>query len=792
MVKNILSLFLFFITLISFAQQEISGIIVNEETQEPLAFVNVTFKNNPSIGTISDIDGKFSIALNENSAELKFSYIGFQTKVIKVTTGDSSLNISLKPSEEQLSEIILSSENPAIPIIKKVIANREKNHPENLPEFSHDYYNKVIFDVESDGKKIDSAFNKVFKGGHILVMESITKKEFKHPRLTNETVVANKVSGFKNPMFTTIATNMQPFSFYDEVIKLMDMHFLNPISDGALNKYDYKLKETLLQNNDTIHLISFQPKEGKNIEGLKGLLYINTKGYAIQNVIATPFEEMKMDLKIQQQYQYLPEKVWFPEQLNYSLKFSTDAGESNNFIIAEGKSYIRNVNLQPNLTTKNFSAVVLKIDEEATKKDNLYWETNRTVPLSEEESITYRVVDSLGEKLKIDKIISYTNKLPQGKIPIGKIDLDLTKLFGYNKHEGTRLGAGLYTNENLIKNTELGGYFGYGFNDYKWKYGLSAKYIISKDNDIFVKAAYQDDIQEIGSYGLSLSEEIFNGLRDFMIEKVDHIQKYSFSGGFRSFKYLLTEIELNQAKITPLNNYTFEAPDYNFNPFYHTSASIKLRYAYGEKFIQTPYQKTSLGTQFPILTLQYTQGFDGSFEGDFNYHKIEARIEQNVFLKNFGKTSYRIQAGYIDEVLPRNLLFTGEGSHDDDFPVVIENTFQTMLPYEFLSDRYVDVFLSHNFGSLLFKSGKFNPEIIVHHNLGWGDLNNDYVLYNFETKEDIYLEGGLELGRLLKLNYFDVGFITFGAGAFYRYGNYHLEDFEDNIALKFNIGFSFN
>ena len=249
---------------------------------------------------------------------------------------------------------------------------------------------------------------------------------------------------------------------------------------------------------------------------------------------------------------------------------------------------------------------------------------------------------------------------------------------------------------------------------------------------------------------------------------------------------------MNHSKITPLNNYVFEAPEYNFSPFHHTSASIKLRYAYGEHFVQTPFQKTSLGTHFPILTLQYTRGFDDILEGDFSYQKIEARIEQDVFLKNFGKTSYRIQAGYVDEVLPRNLLFTGEGSNDEDIPIVIENTFQTMLPYEFLSDRYVDVFLSHNFGSLLFKAGKFNPEIIVHHNLGWGDLSEDYTLYNFKTKEDIYLEGGLELARILKLNYFDVGYITFGAGAFYRYGNYQLEDFDDNIAFKMNIGFSFN
>ena len=87
---------------------------------------------------------------------------------------------------------------------------------------------------------------------------------------------------------------------------------------------------------------------------------------------------------------------------------------------------------------------------------------------------------------------------------------------------------------------------------------------------------------------------------------------------------------------------------------------------------------------------------------------------------------------------------------------------------------------------------KFNPEIILHHNTGWGGLSDKYTLYNFKTKEDIYLESGLELARVLKFNYLDLGYITFGAGAFYRYGSYELESFNDNIAFKLNIGFSFN
>ena len=147
MQKKLLFLLLFLTTLSSFAQKEIYGMITNQETQEPLAFVNIILKNNPTQGTISDIDGKFSLSLDKEFTQLQLSYIGFETKTIEVTSNDSSIFISLKPSEEKLEEVLLNTGNPAIPIIKKVIAKREENHPENLPEFTHDYYNKVIFDL---------------------------------------------------------------------------------------------------------------------------------------------------------------------------------------------------------------------------------------------------------------------------------------------------------------------------------------------------------------------------------------------------------------------------------------------------------------------------------------------------------------------------------------------------------------------------------------------------------------------------------------------------------------------
>lgn len=114
-----------------------------------------------------------------------------------------------------------------------------------------------------------------------------------------------------------------------------------------------------------------------------------------------------------------------------------------------------------------------------------------------------------------------------------------------------------------------------------------------------------------------------------------------------------------------------------------------------------------------------------------------------------------------------------------------------MLPYEFLSDRYLHLFYSHNFGSLLLNTPKFKPQFIVVQNTGWGSLTNaSYQGIDFKTKERIYLESGLIINNLLKFNYINMFYLNVGVGGFYRYGYYGSTNFSDNFALKLSVTMS--
>jgi hypothetical protein len=150
---------------------------------------------------------------------------------------------------------------------------------------------------------------------YILMMESFTRRIFLHPNRSRETVLGTKISGFRDPNFASLATDIQPFSFYSDLIslKLTDVKdYLNPIANGSIGRYSYLIEDTLYDKTDSIYVISFRPMKGKTFHALKGVLYINTNGYALQHVIAEPADEGLWKIRIQQQYRLVDGRRWFP------------------------------------------------------------------------------------------------------------------------------------------------------------------------------------------------------------------------------------------------------------------------------------------------------------------------------------------------------------------------------------------------------------------------------------------------------------------------------------------------
>lgn len=84
--------------------RQVSGVI-KDEKGIPLPGVNVLVEGS-SVGTITDLDGKYKLNVASEKANLVFSFIGYDSQRISAE-GKSSISLSLKPSARNLDEVIV-------------------------------------------------------------------------------------------------------------------------------------------------------------------------------------------------------------------------------------------------------------------------------------------------------------------------------------------------------------------------------------------------------------------------------------------------------------------------------------------------------------------------------------------------------------------------------------------------------------------------------------------------------------------------------------------------------------
>ena len=104
--RKYLSVVLLLISFSSVLSQKISGIVIDENTREPLIGVNVILSN--TNGTTTNIDGKFSLELKENERTITFKYIGYES-IVKNIDGKSEFNIKLKTAIQQIGTVVISA-----------------------------------------------------------------------------------------------------------------------------------------------------------------------------------------------------------------------------------------------------------------------------------------------------------------------------------------------------------------------------------------------------------------------------------------------------------------------------------------------------------------------------------------------------------------------------------------------------------------------------------------------------------------------------------------------------------
>lgn len=835
--KSIL-LFLFFIPLICFSQHQISGILIDDKTKEVLPFA--TIRANNFEGTITDVDGKFTLISESEIVKLYISYIGYKPQTITLPKNVTFIKINLIQSVENLNEVIVSSrENPALRIIRNTIAKRKENNIEKkLNSFRFKSYNKLLVTANPDSisgkvdtiyqlkdgvkeiKKIDSSnyeFKKTLSRQHIYITEKISEHTFEKGKKKKETILASRMAGLKNPLYEFFAITIQDFSFYNDYYTIAGTKYINPIASNGLKHYNYQILDTVKNSSGNSYMIYFKPKDKEETVGLEGVLYIDNKTYSLTSVIA----ELRgiVNVKATQNFDYQEkDAIWFPintqiilrkgtsnEAINLfgtkigfgeskkdSTNTSTQERDASEMIYFSSKTTNFEIEINPKVKVAN-SANTIEISEEASEQSSEFWNKYRTDTLSNRGKETYIVIDSIALEENIEKKIDLARNVLKGYYPTKYVNLNLGKIIGYNNYEGFRFGIGGVTNTNFSKKYRISSYLAYGTKDSELKYHFGAAARLNRNTRTWIGANYTNDLKEAASLNFNTENNSFFllNLRNLNLSQFYNYKTVSIYLEHDLKSNLETKLEFSTGTYEPTFDYTYISLDQITQKYTLSIATLGFQYNPKNEYMLSPIGKIRIQKGFPQFSLQVSQSFDQLLDGEFEFTQVNFRTIYEYSRLRRSTTSFLLQGGIVFGEAPITHLYNATPNYSFRDPWVYRvnfggiSSFETMGFNEFISDKYAMLQIKHKITHIKVGS-KFNPHINFVTRAAIGDIENplQHRGLTFKEMNDGFFESGIEFNNLFK----GIGF-----SSFYRYGPYANPIWSDNLAVKItyhlNLGF---
>jgi len=455
-----------------------------------------------------------------------------------------------------------------------------------------------------------------------------------------------------------------------------------------------------------------------------------------------------------------------------------------------GKSYITEVEINKDLDRSNFSNADYIISDKAGDSDDVI-KAYRYEELSGERlDATYKFVDSIfaANNIDMDKVTGIITNLLYDEIPIKFINLKVGDIMDYNIGNGYMLGLGFRTNERLSKIFSVGAFGTYWFKAKEFNYGGNLSFNILPSKDMKLRFAAEHKFERLGNYGFNENSSILepSNYKKFYIKatSLNNIISVDYSTYFN--KYLKGFVSFETGDKMVYNN--LQMPDISGQIYRLSTLDLRLRIAFGEKFIKTSQGLIAESKANTVIWISYQKNLKDVFGSPYNFDKVEFLFRGKKSFKYLGETSVALQGGYIKGYAPTTELFNIEGNNSEKFGIYCLESFNTMRPDEFLCDRFAALYFSHSFRNLLLDFDKFHPEIIIVTNIAFGKCSSDSQIFKFSDSQVLnkgYFESGLVIDNILSAGITKIGF-----GAFYRYGPYSYDNTWDNFAFKISAGFS--
>ncbi len=724
---------------------------ISDQSNLSLPFATIYIEGT-SWGTVSNVDGYYELELPKKGLyNIVYYYVGYKPYrfTVDYDGGKVVKNVVLKLDNHILQELVIyaDAEDPAYPIIRKAIANREKNKT-NVKSLEADLYVKGVVKITDAPKAILGEdigdMNGILdstRQGMVYLSESKSKFYFQLPNETKEVMISMIKSG-DNSLFTANQFSWASFDLYEEYLKFT-RSIVSPLADVALNHYKFKLESTSVDNNGfTINKIKIIPKS-QNAPLLHGHIFITDDIWNIHSadlqIYGNALKNTFLDT-IEVKQVFVPTEGRTNWKM-FSQVFSFKAGLMG-FKMGGNFTYIfSNYQINKDVSAIFSNKETFKVTQNAMQKDTSFWAKSRPIPLTPEESKDYIKKDSLqaiwNTKSYMDSLDRKNNKFSFLKLLTGysfdntyeKKSLTFSSPLStlrFSAVEGFKISIDpIWTKSDSMQRLwKLQPIIEYGFADKIWKPRINIErtfdnYSLGK---LFFSAGRQNqqfDIREpinernnswttlwykvnaIRLYqnnlvSLGYSQEIFNGFYLYINSQYTDRKPVSVSTQY-SFRKKDAPYDDN------IPRKDLDADLYRANVYWKNT--IRLTIAPGQKYSSYPYSKIRDLSDWPNITTEYETGL-GISTNSQSFHKLTLRVrDYNVNARLIGYFQYNVEGGKFLGNKPSYFAdFFHPMGNELLSPIAPDLSSFNLLPYyEFSTgDYYLQFNFRHHFNGFVF------------------------------------------------------------------------------------------
>lgn len=734
--------------------QTIRGVVVDEDTGDSIPHPGLQYKKGKVVVS-GGSDGSFSIP-RLNDEYLTVSAVGYKTLQILIGPNTPArMRITLKPDTKRLKEVTVRGKkgkysrknNPAVELMKRVIAAKKRNDLENHDYYRYDKYQKLTLavnditpaEVEKEkGKNRQWLVNQIefcpYNNKLILplsVDETVTQHIYrKDPKKEKTIVLGQRATGVNDliqtgEMLNTVLKDVfTDVDLYDDQIRLLQYPFTSPIGKDAIAFYRFYIVDTVYVDRDECYHLEFTPNNQQDF-GFRGELWVLTDStlHVKKCRLSLPRKSdvnFTDNLSVTQEFTKLPNGEWVLTTDDMYVEMSVVDFLTKAVVIRTTRMTDYAFDPIPDKAFKGKAKV--KYDPSSRMRGDDFWADNRTVELTGSERGMGTFIDNLtktkgfkyllfGMKVLIENYVETGGKTHPSLVDIGPINT----MVSTNFIDGMRTRLSAQTTANLNPHLFVSGYYARGWDSRKNYYKGQVTYSFNKKEYMpweFPKrtltfTSTYDVCSPSDKFMPTDKDNVFTSFKWTDVDKMMFYNRqelafeYEQDWGFKTTVRLKTEENEACGKLyfTPLSLYDAEPPAIEHGKIRTTEASIELRYAPGETYVNTKQRRLKINYDPPVFTLSHTVGVKGVLGGDYNYNFTEASVYKRFWLNSWGKLDVTLKGGIQWNKVPFPLLIMPAANLSY---IVEDETFNMINNMEFLNDRYASLDVSWDLNGKIF------------------------------------------------------------------------------------------